>query len=229
MEGIEAGLSEATRCLIDADAAGAAADGPRELLALEAAGDELLSVAESSALSSAHLRAVIIRGADVWAAANECRVTPLRDSDARVASRAPGRAATGLWDPFSLLQRLADSTTFAAHVTPALLVPPAAWRQDAARLPGVHVKIEALELLATAATRLSASLRLDFPAPADVVADEIALCNATVDEVRAFCKENLSGYKVPSEVAFLEALPVTSVGKPDRKTLRQMQLDGKLG
>ena len=51
----------------------------------------------------------------------------------------------------------------------------------------------------------------------------------SVDEVRAFCKENLSGYKVPTEVAFLESLPVTNVGKPDRKTLRQMQLEGRLG
>jgi len=51
----------------------------------------------------------------------------------------------------------------------------------------------------------------------------------TVEEVRAFCKENLSGYKVPTEVAFLDELPVTNVGKPDRKALRQMQLDGKLG
>jgi long-chain acyl-CoA synthetase len=51
----------------------------------------------------------------------------------------------------------------------------------------------------------------------------------TVDEVRAFCKENLSGYKVPREVAFLGELPVTSVGKPDRKRLRQMELDGALG
>jgi long-chain acyl-CoA synthetase len=51
----------------------------------------------------------------------------------------------------------------------------------------------------------------------------------SVEEVRAFCKENLSGYKVPTEVAFLESLPVTNVGKPDRKTLRQMQLEGRLG
>jgi len=51
----------------------------------------------------------------------------------------------------------------------------------------------------------------------------------SVEEVRAFCKENLSGYKVPTEVAVLESLPVTNVGKPDRKTLRQMQLEGRLG
>ncbi|MCB0931112.1 MAG: long-chain fatty acid--CoA ligase [Mycobacterium sp.] len=46
----------------------------------------------------------------------------------------------------------------------------------------------------------------------------------TEDEARQFCKDNLSGYKVPKEVVFLDTLPVTSVGKPDRKTLRQMQL-----
>jgi len=43
----------------------------------------------------------------------------------------------------------------------------------------------------------------------------------TVDEVREFCKANLSAYKVPREVVFMEAIPVTSVGKPDRKALRQ--------
>lgn len=47
----------------------------------------------------------------------------------------------------------------------------------------------------------------------------------SADEARAFCKENLSGYKVPTEVVFLDTLPVTPVGKPDRKKLRQMQLE----
>ena len=47
----------------------------------------------------------------------------------------------------------------------------------------------------------------------------------TAEEARAFCKENLSGYKVPKEVVFLDTLPVTAVGKPDRKKLRQMQLE----
>ncbi len=51
----------------------------------------------------------------------------------------------------------------------------------------------------------------------------------SVEEVRAFCKANLSGYKVPTAIAFLDDLPVTSVGKPDRKKLRQMQMDGTLG
>lgn len=43
----------------------------------------------------------------------------------------------------------------------------------------------------------------------------------TESEVRDFCKEHLSGYKVPQQVIFVDELPLTPVGKPDRKTLRQ--------
>lgn len=43
----------------------------------------------------------------------------------------------------------------------------------------------------------------------------------TEAEVRDFCKEHLSGYKVPQQVIFVDELPLTPVGKPDRKTLRQ--------
>lgn len=47
----------------------------------------------------------------------------------------------------------------------------------------------------------------------------------TVDEVIAFCKQNLTAYKVPSEVEFLEELPLTAVGKVDRKELRRMDME----
>ena len=50
----------------------------------------------------------------------------------------------------------------------------------------------------------------------------------TADEARTFCKENLSGYKVPREVVFVDELPLTPIGKPDRKKLRQMELEGLL-
>ena len=50
----------------------------------------------------------------------------------------------------------------------------------------------------------------------------------TEAEVREFCKENLSGYKVPTQVAFMAELPVTAVGKPDRKKLRQLELAGNV-
>lgn len=43
----------------------------------------------------------------------------------------------------------------------------------------------------------------------------------TSEELRAFCKENLTGYKVPKQIIFREALPKTNVGKVLRRALRE--------
>ena len=42
----------------------------------------------------------------------------------------------------------------------------------------------------------------------------------TADGVKAFCKDNLTGYKRPKEVAFKDELPKTNVGKVLRRELR---------
>jgi long-chain acyl-CoA synthetase len=44
---------------------------------------------------------------------------------------------------------------------------------------------------------------------------------ATVDEIRAFCKEKMSVYKVPTHIDFVEDLPKTQVGKVLRRELRE--------
>jgi acyl-CoA synthetase (AMP-forming)/AMP-acid ligase II len=41
----------------------------------------------------------------------------------------------------------------------------------------------------------------------------------TADELIAHCRRRLSAYKLPAEIVFVEALPRTSFGKPDRKRL----------
>lgn len=41
----------------------------------------------------------------------------------------------------------------------------------------------------------------------------------TVDEIRAYCREHLTGYKVPRQVEFREGLPKTMVGKVLRREL----------
>jgi long-chain acyl-CoA synthetase len=46
--------------------------------------------------------------------------------------------------------------------------------------------------------------------------------NLTVDEVRAFCKERLTPYKVPKYVEFRNELPKSNVGKILRKELRAL-------
>ena len=42
----------------------------------------------------------------------------------------------------------------------------------------------------------------------------------TAEEVISFCREKLAPYKVPTLVEFIDAIPRTSVGKPDRKVLQ---------
>jgi Acyl-CoA synthetases (AMP-forming)/AMP-acid ligases II len=48
------------------------------------------------------------------------------------------------------------------------------------------------------------------------VAEEIA-----PDELVAFGRQRLGGYKYPREIHVLDALPLTPIGKLDRKTLRE--------
>jgi long-chain acyl-CoA synthetase len=50
----------------------------------------------------------------------------------------------------------------------------------------------------------------------------------TTDEVNAYCRESLAPYKVPSEIEFLVELPRTLVGKVDRKTIRELEMQ-KIG
>jgi long-chain acyl-CoA synthetase len=42
----------------------------------------------------------------------------------------------------------------------------------------------------------------------------------TEDELRAYCRERLSAYKVPARVEFRTELPKTMVGKVLRRALR---------
>jgi long-chain acyl-CoA synthetase len=44
--------------------------------------------------------------------------------------------------------------------------------------------------------------------------------SATPEELRAYCRENMTAYKVPKHVRFREALPKTNVGKVLRRALR---------
>ena len=42
----------------------------------------------------------------------------------------------------------------------------------------------------------------------------------TVEEVIEHCRKSLAPYKVPTMVEFIDAIPRTAVGKPDRKVLQ---------
>jgi len=51
-----------------------------------------------------------------------------------------------------------------------------------------------------------------------VVKDDDSL---TEEELRAYCRENLTGYKQPKHIVFVDELPKTNVGKILRRELRQ--------
>ena len=46
----------------------------------------------------------------------------------------------------------------------------------------------------------------------------------TADEIRAYCREKLAGYKVPKHVEFRDSLPKTMVGKVLRRELVAQEL-----
>ena len=43
---------------------------------------------------------------------------------------------------------------------------------------------------------------------------------ATEDEIKAFCKENMAGYKRPRQIEFRDTIPVSNIGKVLRRVLR---------
>jgi long-chain acyl-CoA synthetase len=56
----------------------------------------------------------------------------------------------------------------------------------------------------------------------EVVAFVTAACAVEDGELLAFAKNRLGGYKYPREIHVIEALPLTPVGKADRKALREL-------
>ena len=51
---------------------------------------------------------------------------------------------------------------------------------------------------------------------------------ADEEEVRAFCRSRLAGYKTPSSIRFVHALPRTAAGKVQRGVLRRRWIEGAL-
>jgi len=43
---------------------------------------------------------------------------------------------------------------------------------------------------------------------------------ATVDEIKAFCKKHVAGYKTPKSIDFVDALPKNAAGKILKRELR---------
>lgn len=45
--------------------------------------------------------------------------------------------------------------------------------------------------------------------------------NAVKDKILTFCRESMAAFKAPKYIHFIDAIPLTPVGKIDKKALRQ--------
>ncbi len=45
--------------------------------------------------------------------------------------------------------------------------------------------------------------------------------NLTPEDVQAYCRQDLAGYKIPRRIVFLESLPKTVSGKVNRELVKQ--------
>ena len=70
---------------------------------------------------------------------------------------------------------------------------------------------------------------VDDPTWGQKVAAAVTLTNgetATGEEIQAFCREKLAGYKIPREVRIVEYLPMTASGKIQRDGVRNLLISG---
>lgn len=49
---------------------------------------------------------------------------------------------------------------------------------------------------------------------------------ATIEEIKAFCKENMAGYKQPRQIEFRDEIPISNIGKVLRRVLRDEEIQG---
>ncbi|OLO38037.1 hypothetical protein BTR23_12880 [Alkalihalophilus pseudofirmus] len=81
------------------------------------------------------------------------------------------------------------------------------------------------------AVALSACIGVPDPDWGEAVCVVITLregVSCTKEEIIQFCKERTSKYMVPKDVYFQETLPLTPIGKVDKKELKKMYVEGLL-
>jgi long-chain acyl-CoA synthetase len=76
-----------------------------------------------------------------------------------------------------------------------------------------HPKVSACAVIGVPDERSGEAVKL-FVVPRDA--------SLTVDELKAFCRENFTGYKVPKHIVLKESLPMSPVGKILRRELRDV-------
>ena len=124
-----------------------------------------------------------------------------------------------------------DATTFAAGGSSLGTVRKLMARGYRLRaLDGLHAKLVVTEgavlvgsqnLTAAGTRNLEATARVSDPAEVARVREGVAPSDALADAIKGFVRLQLSAHEYPREVAFVEALPMTTTGKVMRGVLRE--------
>ncbi len=71
-----------------------------------------------------------------------------------------------------------------------------------------------------------------FGVPSKKLGDEVCVWivlqpgeSATEDEIRAFCQDQISHYKIPKHIRFVDELPLTATGKPQKFVMRDRMIE----
>ena len=192
-------IAAAARLVTTANSA--PAEPPTTVPLLDAAQIELFHILSSPELANTltlrQARGVVRREHAARRAAAALRSELVALSHPPPAPARPCCADADERDPLELLRLLADSVLMPVFLTPRLLLSPEVWQQDGARLLGLAEKTSALSSLAAAATRLSASLQMDVPAPPDRLSAELTACIAVVDDVQRVLRPLASATSTP--------------------------------
>lgn len=104
-------------------------------------------------------------------------------------------------------------------------------KKDMILVSGFNVYPNEIEEVLASHPKISEAAAIGVPDPKSTEAVKVFIVKAdnslNIDEVKAFCKENMTGYKKPKHIEFRDELPKTNVGKILRRKLKEEELAKK--
>lgn len=101
-------------------------------------------------------------------------------------------------------------------------------KKDMILVSGFNVYPNEIEEVLASHPKISEAAAIGVPDPKSTEAVKVFIVKAdkslNIDEVKAFCKENMTGYKKPKHIEFRDELPKTNVGKILRRKLKEEEM-----
>jgi len=98
-------------------------------------------------------------------------------------------------------------------------------KKDMILVSGFNVYPNEIEEVLASHPKISEAAAIGVPDPKSTEAVKVFIVKAdkslTIEEVKAFCAENMTGYKKPKHIVFRDDLPKTNVGKILRRVLKE--------